>query len=168
MIDSETRDLFWSKVDKRAPDECWEWSASRTPAGYGIFNSKCFQTKAAHRIALILCGTTFQPGEVCDHMCRNRACCNPSHLRAVSQRINSIENSIGPTAINHAKNACHKGHQFTKQNTIMKRGKRHCRECQRQHNKEYMDRNSAHWNEHKRQKRAMESGKALQPEKTKP
>lgn len=26
---------FWSKVDRRGDDDCWEWTASRFPEGYG-------------------------------------------------------------------------------------------------------------------------------------
>ena len=26
---------FWSKVDKREPDDCWEWQASLDTRGYG-------------------------------------------------------------------------------------------------------------------------------------
>lgn len=33
-------------------------------------------------------------GMVIDHMCRVRACCNPDHLRAVPNVVNSTENTI--------------------------------------------------------------------------
>jgi hypothetical protein len=29
---------FESKIDKRGPDDCWEWQAHRQYAGYGRFN----------------------------------------------------------------------------------------------------------------------------------
>ena len=29
---------FWEKVDRRGPDECWEWTASVKPNGYGQFS----------------------------------------------------------------------------------------------------------------------------------
>jgi hypothetical protein len=35
---------FWSKVDVRSPEECWEWQASRTGHGYGQF---CLRRNAA-------------------------------------------------------------------------------------------------------------------------
>ena len=32
-----TEEIFWSKVDIRGPDECWEWQAGKT-GGYGEFH----------------------------------------------------------------------------------------------------------------------------------
>ena len=31
---------FWIKVDKRGPDECWNWQGSFFRNGYGQFNAK--------------------------------------------------------------------------------------------------------------------------------
>lgn len=72
-------DRFWERVDRRGPDECWEWTGSRNPQGYGLFsvNSKPI---AAHRFS-------YQhhygpiPNEVkVLHRCDNPPCCNPKHL----------------------------------------------------------------------------------------
>jgi len=32
-----TEQRFWSKVDKRGPDECWPWTAASIPGGWGYF-----------------------------------------------------------------------------------------------------------------------------------
>jgi len=78
----EQRKRFWSRVDKRGPDECWPWKAHLQPDGYGNIwlVNKSF---LAHRIAYSLWHDE-DPGEllVC-HDCPggpNRACCNPTHL----------------------------------------------------------------------------------------
>ncbi len=72
---------FWSKVDKRGPDECWEWMAgvSREKNGYGVFKISGV-SYGSHRISYFI-STKKQPGHlfVCHH-CDNSICCNPNHL----------------------------------------------------------------------------------------
>jgi len=70
---------FWSKVDIRGEDECWEWKAGRNRGGYGIFQSQGMP-KLAHRAAYKLT-TGDDPRDmlVC-HKCDNPPCCNPNHL----------------------------------------------------------------------------------------
>lgn len=68
-------------------------------------------------------------GMLIDHICRNRACCNTDHLRIVTPRVNAIENSVGPTAINAAKTHCVHGHEFTRANTLLRKHGRGCRTC---------------------------------------
>lgn len=108
MLDEITAARFWSKVDKRGPDECWPWTGALYE-GYGRFAAKGV-SKKAHRWSAIIAGQAVADSNPVDHMCRNRACVNPAHLRPVSWRENAIENSVAVTAINASKSFCSRGH----------------------------------------------------------
>ena len=73
-------DRFWEKVDKRGPDECWEWTASTNSKGYGRLSSGRGVYLKAHRTAFVLsCGPIPEDLNVL-HTCDNPPCCNPKHL----------------------------------------------------------------------------------------
>lgn len=119
---------FYEHVELIPFHECWEWRGALDKDGYGYFWEKN-KTSRAHKFAITLKEPRI-PGMVIDHICRNRACVNPAHLRQVTSRHNVLFNSSGLAAKNKMKTCCHRGHPFNAQNTgIDKLGNRYCKKC---------------------------------------
>src|SRR2546425_867833 len=67
-----------------------------------------------------------------DHICRNRACINPSHLRVVTLKQNMLI-GIGFCALNAKRTVCPRGHALLGENLYLRRnGWRECRICKRE------------------------------------
>lgn len=123
------------KKIKVTPSDCWEWTAA-TNRGYGIIqvNGKA---RKAHRVAWETIRGPIPTGLVIDHQCRNTLCVNPDHLRVVTSRVNTVENSRSVQALNAAKTHCVKGHPFTDENTYLFTEGRSCMECRRTTSREW-------------------------------
>src|SRR3990170_12451 len=119
---------FWNKV--KQTDTCWEWIAARFSDGYGMFQFYGRATKA-HRFAYELLVGPIPKGLVCHHLCRNRACVNPSHLIVTTNRENTLQGN-GPTAIAARQTRCPQNHSYGGANLrITSNGARRCRTCAR-------------------------------------
>lgn len=135
------RDLFWllSKVDTTEPGECWTWQAAVHPqSGYGTA-ARWGRGLGPHRIAWVLAGNRLNdwPREHLDHLCRNRACCNPAHLELVTAREN-IRRGVSKVARQMAQTHCVHGHPFSGGNLFYDNvGRRKCRECSRANQARY-------------------------------
>ena len=118
----------------RSEDECWLWPGADSGNGYGRI-SVDGKTRATHIVAYeLFTGTRVPRGMVLDHKCRNRACYNPKCLKPIPGVDNTLIGE-GPTAKNARKTHCHRGHEFTEENTIERirngRVNRECRICKK-------------------------------------
>lgn len=118
-------------VDAGHSSDCWISGRAENGKGYTktAYMGRIWYT---HRLAYHLFVGSIPSGLTIDHLCRNRACCNPAHLEAVSMRINTLRGTA-PAAVHAAKTHCDRGHQFTPENTYLRRGRhgiqRSCKTC---------------------------------------
>jgi hypothetical protein len=83
-----------SRIDFDAPDGCWQWTGALMRTGYGQFTIKR-RHFLAHRVVYAELVGPIPAGMMIDHRCFNRACVNPEHLRAVTNKQN-MEHLRGP------------------------------------------------------------------------
>ena len=135
-------DRPWARVRGRitAVNGCWNWTAAKTKAGYGLVGFRG-GLLYVHRIAYEEFVGPIPDGLTIDHLCRNRACCNPVHLEVVTLS----ENARRGEKHNRNKTHCHKGHAFTPENTYSaNRGaSRGCRTCRTLYHQAYAARGKA-------------------------
>lgn len=122
-------DRFWALVDKQSADDCWPWLGPLNAKGYGRFAANG-SVEMAHRSSVRLSGRDIPSDLEVDHICRNRRCVNPSHLRVVTHRQNLLSGET-IVAANAAKTHCHNGHPLSGANLVLTVGKRVCKECRR-------------------------------------
>ncbi|MFV2179462.1 HNH endonuclease signature motif containing protein [Actinomadura sp. LOL_016] len=133
---------FWVKTvieDTGYETACLTWTAALNAYGYGAYKHQG-KNRQAHRVAYeAMYGEIPKriAGDraVTDHLCRNRACVNVAHLEIVPNRINILRGETLQAA-NAAKTHCNRGHEFTPENTYLKYGKRNCRTCTREQQRE--------------------------------
>lgn len=122
-----------AKIARNPATGCWDWRGARQPTGYGtLWNGH--RPEQAHRIAYRLYRGEIPAGCEIDHICRNRGCVNPEHLRAVPHRENMrVSDTI--MGRNAAKMFCKRGHPLTGENLyrVPSTGARQCRACLRLH-----------------------------------
>lgn len=80
------RDRLLDYVDQSG--DCWLWTASKSPNGYGKFSVDCVM-RMAHRVAYEVFVGPIPEGLHVDHLCKVRHCVRPDHLEAVTQAENN-------------------------------------------------------------------------------
>jgi hypothetical protein len=123
---------------------CWNWTKELSkPQGYArmVIGSRADQTRRdtyGHRVSYEVFRRKIPDGMVIDHVCRNRACVNPEHLRLVALGQNTLENSLSTSAINAQKTYCIRNHPLFGDNLyISPEGGRQCRTCTRMRSEIY-------------------------------
>lgn len=113
-----------SRVDKSTG--CWIFQGALRN-GYGAISIEK-KTVYTHRYSYERLVGPIPDGLVIDHLCRNRACCNPEHLEPVEQRVNCLRGDRAGLRVS----ACLRGHDYTPENTyINPLGYRVCRTCKK-------------------------------------
>ena len=111
---------FWNRVEAQSSG-CWEWRGKRD-RGYGRFALRTDRFVPAHRFAYELLRGEIPAGLEIDHLCRNRACLNPTHLEAVTHYVNFVRGE-SPSARVIRTGLCRYGHE--------RAGRRNCPTCNR-------------------------------------
>lgn len=109
---------------------CWISNRAKQPNGYTKIGL-CGQTLLTHRVAYEAYVGPIPDGQQIDHLCRQRACCNPDHLEPVTCRENLLRGDTLTAAEANATH-CKRGHAYDLLNTYWRPdrpGVRSCRTC---------------------------------------
>ena len=109
------------------PDGCLLWTGGQGRDVYGRIWINGRQQKV-HRVVWELWEGPISPGLELDHVrargCTHKNCASIAHLEPVTHQENTLRSQV-------MKTHCPHGHEFTPENTVMRRG-RECRTCRRE------------------------------------
>ncbi|MGW3428005.1 hypothetical protein ACWDHW_08610 [Streptomyces melanosporofaciens] len=127
----------YSRVDEATG--CWIWQMAVDRDGYGVCQAK--KRDSTHRVSYMAFIGPIATGLTIDHTCHtsdrscpggrgcpHRRCVNPDHLEAVTSGENTLRGR-SVWAENARKSHCHRGHEFTPENTYQRHDGRACRAC---------------------------------------
>ena len=126
-------DRFWSKVDVKEPNECWEWQRGTIKRGktrVGYINRKTYGESVAPRYAF-LSYNGYIKKELCVlHHCDNPLCCNPKHLYLGTPKDNAKDMVLRKRHAKQQVTHCPRNHEYNEKTTRWdKKGNRYCVAC---------------------------------------
>lgn len=122
---------FWDRYDRTG--DCWLFKGVPNKYGYATIKTDGHHSVYGHRAAYEELVGSIPDGFQIDHLCKVRICANPDHLEAVPQWEN-IYRGNGVAVQKMKQTHCIHGHEFTPENTIVRKDRpttRECRECGR-------------------------------------
>lgn len=116
--------------------DCWQWLGAVSSSGYGALKVEAetgsgLRTVSVHRWVWEQLVGPIPPPLVIDHLCRNKLCCNPDHLRTVTQRAN-LAAGYGLAWRVRRDGKCPRGHPWIAANMYWSdaaRTRQSCRAC---------------------------------------
>ena len=128
-----TQERFLARMNVDTETGCWLWTGRLSSHGYGECRIKRNgkPIRFAHRVAYYLFVGPIPEGLQLDHLCRVRHCVNPEHLEPVTSRENILRSPFTVASRWAQRTHCNYGHEFTPENTGMRKGNRFCRTCKR-------------------------------------
>lgn len=130
----------------RREDGCWEWTGGKSRTGYGHFYcgpSGPYQPARramAHRWSYEHHVGPIPDGFETHHLCGNRRCVNPAHVQPMPYSEHCRQPGHCGVMRAHITH-CPKGHEYTAENTRVKKGCRNCKACDRDlHRERYRQR----------------------------
>lgn len=129
-LNGEAAFSFWSKVDRRGPDECWPWTGNKHARGYGHMKFKGVHRRATHVSWELANASPFPEGLCARHSCDNPNCVNPAHIIPGTHAENMADRKRDGRAYIPLRTHCRKsGHALTPDNIKMVGGRRRCKTC---------------------------------------
>ena len=152
----QTEARFWAKVFKTP--NCWFWLGALDTSGYGIVTVNGRHRMATHLSWFIAKGEW--PKEQLLHDCDIRQCIRPSHLFE-GTNLENIRDAVRKGSHESSWRAeqihCKYGHEFSKENTAVRSGRRCCKACERLYRQIHRtERNEYHrqWRQKKKNEKA--------------